>query len=120
MSVTTPVGALVLLAEDDWQRRAAAHAERVRPWVEDRLARRSAGHPHAVWDFLHRLGYRQFFPGETWEVVPSAPDLGLAVDARERPSFHARRIWYNWAFGVTTTSPTPTGARATAWLRGST
>ena len=21
---------------------------------------------HAVWDFLHRLGYRQFFPGPTW------------------------------------------------------
>jgi hypothetical protein len=51
---------------------------------------------HAVWDSLHRLGYRQFFPGETWEVVPHTPALGLAIDARERPSFHARRIWYNW------------------------
>ena len=25
---------------------------------------------HAVWDFLHRLGYRPFFPGPTWEIVP--------------------------------------------------
>lgn len=53
---------------------------------------------HAVWDFLHRLGYRQFFPGEAWEVVPSAPDLRVELDARERPAFHARRIWYNWGF----------------------
>ena len=28
---------------------------------------------HAVWDFLYRLGYRQFFPGEHWEVVPTQP-----------------------------------------------
>ncbi|MEO8351020.1 MAG: DUF4838 domain-containing protein, partial [Chthoniobacteraceae bacterium] len=51
---------------------------------------------HAVWDLLHRLGYRQFFPGETWEVVPKTAELSIDVEARERPSFHARRIWYNW------------------------
>lgn len=51
---------------------------------------------HAVWDLLYRLGYRQFFPGETWEVVPRASHLTIAVDEHERPSFHARRIWYNW------------------------
>jgi hypothetical protein len=51
---------------------------------------------HAAWDLLHRLGYRQFFPGETWEVVPKQQDLAMAVDQRESPSFHARRIWYNW------------------------
>lgn len=51
---------------------------------------------HAVWDLLHRLGYRQFFPGETWEVVPKLDQLQIAIDERESPSFHARRIWYNW------------------------
>jgi hypothetical protein len=51
---------------------------------------------HAAWDLLHRLGYRQFFPGETWEVVPSVPTIAVAADDRQRPSFHARRIWYNW------------------------
>ena len=51
---------------------------------------------HAVWDLLHRLGYRQFFPGETWEVVPRLNDLSIAVEDREQPSFYARRIWYNW------------------------
>ncbi len=51
---------------------------------------------HAVWDLLYRLGYRQFFPGETWEVVPDVSHLMIAVDDRQSPSFHARRIWYNW------------------------
>ena len=51
---------------------------------------------HAVWDLLHRLGYRQFFPGETWEVVPRERRLSIAVDDFERSSFHSRRIWYGY------------------------
>lgn len=51
---------------------------------------------HAVWDLLYRLGYRQFFPGPTWECLPAPRDLAIAVDERCRPAFHARRIWYNW------------------------
>ncbi|HEX7900844.1 MAG TPA: DUF4838 domain-containing protein [Planctomycetota bacterium] len=51
---------------------------------------------HAVWDLLHRLGYRQFFPGEAWEVLPPKGDLKIALDVRGAPSFHARRVWYNW------------------------
>lgn len=56
---------------------------------------------HAVWDVLYRLGYRQFFPGPVWEVIPTAPNnlancWTIAVDTRESPSFRARRIWYNW------------------------
>ena len=54
------------------------------------------GAEHASWDLLHRLGYRQFFPGETWEVVPEMRELVIEVDAKQSPSFHARRIWYNW------------------------
>ncbi|NLF22392.1 MAG: DUF4838 domain-containing protein [Lentisphaerae bacterium] len=58
---------------------------------------------HAVWDLLHRLGYRQFFPGPTWEVVPAATNLALAVDAFEQPDFLTRRIWYGhglWKYNV--------------------
>ncbi len=51
---------------------------------------------HAVWEFLHRLGYRQFSPGETWEVVPTLPELAVEMDTKSNPSFAARRIWYNW------------------------
>lgn len=58
---------------------------------------------HAVWDLLGRLGYRQFFPGPTWEVVPRRPDLAVQVDAFEQPSYHSRRIWYGygpWDYAV--------------------
>jgi hypothetical protein len=51
---------------------------------------------HAVWDLLYRLGHRQFFPGETWEVVPHEPELLIAVDVHERPDYLARRIWYGF------------------------
>ncbi len=51
---------------------------------------------HAVWDLLHRLGYRQFFPGAHWEIVPNTPDLRLAVDANERPDYYSRKIWYGF------------------------
>ncbi len=50
----------------------------------------------AVWDLLWRIGYRQFFPGETWEVVPAVPRLQIALDVRERPDYCSRRIWYGY------------------------
>lgn len=51
---------------------------------------------HAVWDLLNRVGYRQFFPGKTWEIVPSKPRLEVAVDAFESPAYHSRLIWYGF------------------------
>jgi len=51
---------------------------------------------HAVWDFLYRAGYRQYFPGKNWEVVPVKRELSLAVDAFEKPDYHSRRIWYGF------------------------
>ncbi len=58
---------------------------------------------HAVWDFLYRLGYRQFFPGEHWEVIPRTPDLSVAFDVKESPTYWTRRIWYGsgpWDYAV--------------------
>lgn len=37
----------------------------------------------AVWRFLQQLGYRQFFPTATWEIVPQVTDLSLFLDLRE-------------------------------------
>lgn len=51
---------------------------------------------HACWDLLYRLGHRQFFPGETWEVVPRRAELALAVDVHEHPAYLGRRIWYGY------------------------
>jgi hypothetical protein len=36
------------------------------------LAATDVGVEHAVWDFLHRLGYRQFFPGEHGGILRAA------------------------------------------------
>ncbi|HYG78085.1 MAG TPA: DUF4838 domain-containing protein [Planctomycetota bacterium] len=49
---------------------------------------------HAVWDMLYRLGYRQFFPGPTWEVIPESRTLTINFQVREHPAYNARRIWY--------------------------
>jgi len=61
----------------------------------------------AVWDFLHRLGYRLYFLTDTWEVVPDRSNLRLAVEAMERPDFVTRmaprgapwsnrELWQRW------------------------
>lgn len=64
----------------------------------------------AVWDFLDRLGYRLFFPTDTWEVVPSRPELAIALDAAEKPDYlnrsaprgpgstdpYSRDLWKRW------------------------
>jgi hypothetical protein len=50
----------------------------------------------AVWDLLYRAGYRQFFPGKNWEVVPSQPQLAIEVDSHEQPAYYARRIWFGF------------------------
>ncbi len=51
---------------------------------------------HAVWDFLYRLGYRQYFPGPTWEVIPQQKDLQVNVNVTESPAYQNRRIWYGY------------------------
>lgn len=59
----------------------------------------------AVWDLLYRLGYRHFFPGQHWEIVPDSKDLRIAIDANEKPDFYHRRIWYG--FGPWETAKEP-------------
>jgi hypothetical protein len=51
---------------------------------------------NAVWDLLHRLGYRQFFPGKHWEIVPRSSELAIDIDIDESPDYLSRRIWYGF------------------------
>lgn len=51
---------------------------------------------NAVWDLLHRIGYRQFFPAPSWEIVPKLEELTVRVDALEKPSYYTRSIWYGF------------------------
>ncbi|MDF1816835.1 MAG: DUF4838 domain-containing protein [Verrucomicrobiales bacterium] len=51
---------------------------------------------HGVWDFLYRIGYRQYFPGKTWEIIPTRKELKVALDTKETPAYVNRRIWYGY------------------------
>lgn len=51
---------------------------------------------HAVWDVLYRIGYRQFFPGPNWEVIPKRSTIVLDVNVKESPDYRNRRIWYGY------------------------
>ena len=51
---------------------------------------------HAVWDLLHRMGHRQYFPPDAWEIVPDKPNLSIAVDAVAAPDYLTRHIRYNY------------------------
>tara|TARA_R110001592_G_scaffold363201_1_gene681306 strand:- start:66536 stop:69127 length:2592 start_codon:yes stop_codon:yes gene_type:complete len=51
---------------------------------------------HAVWDFLHRLGYRQYFPGSHWEVIPRQNTLQINLNVIEAPDYQNRVIWYGF------------------------
>jgi hypothetical protein len=51
---------------------------------------------HAVWDFLYRLGYRQYFPGKNWEIIPTGRELDTALDVFSTPDYVTRKIWYQW------------------------
>lgn len=53
---------------------------------------------HAVWDLLHRIGFRQFFPGKNWEIVPHEPSLSIGIDVTGSPDYHSRRIWAGFGY----------------------
>lgn len=49
---------------------------------------------NALWDLLYRLGYRHYFPGDNWEIIPYNEQLRIAVDTVERPDYAYRKTWY--------------------------
>ena len=49
-----------------------------------------------VWDFLHRLGYRRYFPGANWEIVPPVRALTIEVNVVTKPDYFFRNIWYGY------------------------
>jgi hypothetical protein len=80
---TTPPCAATVLTTAEWQARAAAHAERVRPYTQPRRDRRSRGESHPVHDFLFQ--YYSYSAGklETWHPAPGEA-LEDTPEARER------------------------------------
>lgn len=60
------------------------------------LGATTQGVANAVADLLYRLGYRQFFAGPDWEVVPQTAKLEFAGRVVESPDFLFRSIWPNF------------------------
>jgi len=60
-------------------------------WI---VAESDQGIRHAVWDLLHQLGYRHYFPGPTWRIVPKSPNLLVQTDRVCRPAFQQRRLFF--------------------------
>ena len=99
-------GIVVALAEDLGKDcPVAAHFDRADPFQRDGyLLSSEAGRlwvvgatpqavEHAVWDLLYRLGYRCYFPGPAWEVIPPAQQtLQITVHAREVPIYAQRQF----------------------------
>jgi hypothetical protein len=78
--MTARVGHHVVLDEATWRDRRRAHEERVCPWVEPRLARRSRGERHPVDDFL--FDYYPYRPAQLMRWHPGH-GVALAGDAEE-------------------------------------
>lgn len=53
------------------------------------------GAQNAMWDFLGREGYRQYFPGPTWEIIPSVPELTADYNEVQKPSYIMRSVWFS-------------------------
>ena len=51
----------------------------------------ATGVRNGVWWFLRQLGYRYFFPWETWEHIPDLPTAKVAIKTHQKPSFLSRR-----------------------------
>lgn len=70
----------VLLPTSEWERLAAGHAERAAKRLDPSLARRAAGTPHPVEDFLHTYYYFSFGKLREWH-----PPLGTALGYSGKP-----------------------------------
>lgn len=100
------------LPEPEWRARAAAHAARVRPWVEPRLARMSRGKRHPVEDFLF-----EYYPYRPGQLLRWHAGAGFAL---ERGGEYLIHKGYREAPGGVTADPATLSAKrveSIRWLR---
>jgi hypothetical protein len=88
----------VVLAEEEWTAREAAHQRRVDAWVVPHQQRRRAGVAHPVWDFL--FTYYSETPGRLRRWHPGTGRLLTGDTARTRLA---------WPFYTEATDGTATG-----------
>lgn len=83
--------------EATWQKRAAAHARRVDPWVRDRLARRERGESHAVRDFLF-----EYYPYSPRKLATWHPGHGVVLEGAGADAYLEHAGYVRTDAGVTT------------------
>ncbi len=54
---------------------------------------------NAAYWYLQYLGFRFYFPGETWQYKPKLESAFKPVEKTVSPSFNYRRIWYAYGTG---------------------
>jgi len=60
------------------------------------------GAQNAVWDFLYRLGYRHYFPGDKWEIIPKRESYECSFEVTTRPAFATREIFVGYGLAKQT------------------
>ena len=90
------------LSVDEWRERQWAHRERVDPWVQPRLERRSRGAAHPIDDFL--FDYYSYRPGQLRRWHPGF-GVALAGSARDLADFARDPEYVAIEGGVTVSEP---------------
>ncbi|MCM8759356.1 MAG: DUF4838 domain-containing protein, partial [Candidatus Omnitrophica bacterium] len=54
---------------------------------------------YAVYRYLEILGYRWFFPGENWTIIPQLKKINVSVNLVEEPAFIQRDFFGTGGFG---------------------
>ena len=58
-----------------------------------------AGLRNGIYWYLQRLGFRFYFPGETWQYIPQHEAVFKTLERTVTPSYSHRRIWYAYGTG---------------------
>ena len=85
------------MQQQEWQERAQRHADRTRPWIDDRLARRAEGRTHAVNDFLF-----EYYPFSPTKLATWHPGHGVVLEGPAARAFLRHPSYVVVHEGVTT------------------
>ncbi|MCM8822834.1 MAG: DUF4838 domain-containing protein [Candidatus Omnitrophica bacterium] len=68
-------------------------SEKERLWI---AGNSELGLQHGIYSFLEKIGCRWYFQDPVWHVIPQKKDIRISIDAKEKPSFAWRNIWYEF------------------------
>lgn len=99
----------MILCEDEWLARQAAHEQRVRQWTEPHRQRKARGEKHPVLDFLFT-----YYSQRPARLVRWTPGIGVVLAGDAARSFLDRPGFVEVADGVLVDPALPASRRETA------